>query len=181
MSDSEAGETDDERRKRGRAPDPILPGQEAPKHVVPKPVAISFWLWIAAGLTLIAGPAYLLIGRQTVIDTYLKQNAEQRDPGLRVDPARIVDGVDGLILNLFVGAITFAVLFAIFAYKAREGTRSARAVLTGLAVFLALVGLFVLGGALFVVIATLIAVIALVLMYLPSVADYYPKVGRKLS
>ncbi|WP_409489935.1 hypothetical protein [Amycolatopsis sp. cmx-11-12] len=180
MSDSKADETDDERRKRGRAPDPILPGQEAPKHVVPKPVAISFWLWIATGLALLSGPLYLLLGRQSVIDEYSRQNAAQADPALKVDPVRIVEGVDALIRNLFVGAITFAVLFALFAYKAREGTRSARTVLTGLALFLALVGLFLLGGAFFVVIATLIAVIALILMYLPSVADYFPKAGREL-
>ncbi|WP_410606020.1 hypothetical protein [Amycolatopsis sp. lyj-90] len=180
MSDSETGETDDERRKRGRAPDPILPGQEPPKRVVPTPVTLSFWLWIATGLTLIAGPAWLQIGRQQVIDEYSRQNAVQPDPALKVDPARIVEGVDVLIRNLFVGAITFALLFGLFAYKAREGTRSARSVLTGLAIFLALVGVFLLGGALFVVIATLIAAIALILMYLPSVADYFPKVGRKL-
>ncbi|MBB5854625.1 hypothetical protein ACFQ05_15055 [Amycolatopsis umgeniensis] len=180
MSDSKAGETDDERRKRGRAPDPLLPGQEPVKPAVPKPVALSFWLWIATGVFLLAGPVYLLIGRQSVIDEFTKQNAEQRDPALKVDPARIVDGVDGLILNLFVGAITFALLFALFAYKAREGTRSARTVLTVLAVVLALIGLFYLAGAIFVVIGTLLAVIALILMYLPSVADYYPKVGRKL-
>ncbi|WP_414936079.1 hypothetical protein [Amycolatopsis sp. cmx-11-51] len=180
MSDSRADETDDERRRRGRAPDPILPGQEAPKPTVPKPVAISFWLWITTGLFLLAGPVYLLIGRQTVIDEFSRQNAEQRDPALKVDPARIVDGVDGLILNLFVGAITFALLFALFAYKAREGTRSARTVLTVLAVVLALIGLFYLAGAIFVVLGTLLAVIALILMYLPSVAGYFPKAGREL-
>lgn len=180
MSDSKADETDDERRKRGRAPDPILPGQEAPKRVVPKPVAISFWLWIATGVLLLAGPVYLLIGRQTVIDEFSRQNAEQPNPALKVDPARIVDGVDGLILNLFVGAITFALLFALFAYKAREGTRSARTVLTVLAVVLAIIGLFYLAGAIFVVLGTLLAVIALILMYLPSVADYFPKAGREL-
>jgi len=180
VTDSEAGETDDERRKRGRAPDPILPGQKPPKIVVPKPVAISFWLWILTGVALLAGPVYLLIGRQLVIDSFSMQNAAQTDPALKVDQAQIVGAVDTLIRNLFIGAITFAVLFVLFAYKAREGTRSARTVLTGLSIFLAFVGLFVVNGMLTVVIATLIAAIALILMYLPSVSDFFPKVGRKL-
>ncbi|ANN20952.1 hypothetical protein SD37_38775 [Amycolatopsis orientalis] len=182
MSDSTADETDDERRKRGRAPDPILPGQEAPKHTVPKPVAISFWLWIATGVVLVAGQIALLVLKQELTDGIIKQITENPVPGQPVDPAQIASGVNTLLWMLLGGAVTFAVLFALFAYKAREGTRSARTVLTVGAVFLVAVELFVLRGALnvFLLVATLLTAIALILLYLPSVAAYFPKVGRKL-
>ena len=67
----------------------------------------------------------------------------------------------------------------LFAYKAREGTRSARTVLTGLAVLSVLFQLLFLQG-LFADVSALLLVIALVLLYLPRVAEYFPKVGKKL-
>ncbi|OXM53321.1 hypothetical protein [Amycolatopsis alba] len=182
MSDSKTGETDDERRKRGRAPDPILPGMVPPKITAPKPVAISFWLWILAGVVLVAGQIALLVLKQELIDGILKNLKEHPVDGQPADPALVASGVTTLLWMLFGGAITFAVLFALFAYKAREGTRSARTVLTVGAVFLVLVELLVLGGSLnvFLLVATLLVAIALILMYLPSVSDYFPKVGRNL-
>ncbi|MEV6911734.1 hypothetical protein [Amycolatopsis sp. NPDC051071] len=182
MSDSTADETDDERRVRGRAPDPILPGQKAKKITVPKPVAISFWLWIGAGVVLIVGQIALLALKQQLTDGVVKQVTANPVPGQPLDPAQIASGIEKLLWLLLAGAVTFAVLFALFAYKAREGTRSARTVLTVGAVFLVLVELLVLRGALnvFLLVATLLVAIALILMYLPSVSDHFPKVGREL-
>ncbi|WP_181775108.1 hypothetical protein [Amycolatopsis pittospori] len=182
MSDSTADETDDERRARGRAPDPLLPGQKAPKIDVPTPVAVSFWLWIAAGVILVAGQIALLVLKQELTDGILKQITANPVPGQPVDPAQIASGVEVLLYTLLGGAVTFALLFALFAYKAREGTRSARTVLTVGAVFLVLVELFVLRGTLnvFLLVATLLVAIALILMYLPSVSHHFPKVGREL-
>jgi peptidoglycan/LPS O-acetylase OafA/YrhL len=182
VSDSTADETDDERRKRGRAPDPLLPGQKPPVITVPTPVTISFWLWIATGVVLVAGQIALLVLKQELTDGIIKQITANPVPGQPVDPAQIASGVNTLLWMLLGGAVTFAVLFALFAYKAREGTRSARTVLTVGAVFLVLVELFVLRGTLnvFLLVATLLTAIALILMYLPSVADFFPKVGRKL-
>jgi hypothetical protein len=182
VSDSTSGETDDERRARGMAPDPLLPGQEPPEITVPKPVAISFWLWVAAGVILVTGQILLLSMKNQLIDEVTKQVTSQPDQGVKLDPAQIASGLNTLLWTLLVGSIVFAALFALFAYKAREGTRSARSVLTGLAVFLVLIELIFFRGALnlFLVLSTLLAAIALMLMYLPSVANHFPKVGRKL-
>ncbi|RSN58430.1 hypothetical protein DMH01_20405 [Amycolatopsis sp. WAC 04182] len=182
MSDSRTDETDDERRKRGMSPDPILPGQKPPKITVPKPVAISFWLWILAGVVLVAGQIALLVLKDELTEGILKQIRENPVPGQPADPAQVASGVNTLLWMLFGGALTFAVLFALFAYKAREGTRSARTVLTVGAVFLVLVELLILRGSLnvFLLVSTLLVAIALVLMYLPSVSDHFPKVGRTL-
>lgn len=182
MSDSTADESDDERRARGMAPDPILPGQEPPKITVPKPVQISFWLWIAAGVVLVTGQVVLLSLKQRLIDEVVKQIATQPIQGRPLDPAQVASGLNTLLWTLLVGSVVFAALFALFAFKAREGTRSARSVLTALAIFLVLVELIFFRGALnlFLLLTTLLTAIALMLMYLPSVSDHFPKAGRKL-
>ena len=169
------GLTDDERRKRGRAPDPVLPGQPAPKVTPPPQVQWSFWLWIAGGVVLIGGQVFTLLVKQPLIDALVKQS---RAAGQKVDEAALASGATKAFWLLLGGAVVFAVLIALFAYKAREGTRSARTVLTGFAVACVLFQLGIFYN-LPSIAATLLFVIALLLMYLPKVADYFPKAGRK--
>jgi len=168
-----SGLTDDERRKLGRSPDPVLPGERAPKAAPPKPVAVSFWLWLAGGVVLILGYVQLMAGKSAVIARYVEGT---KDP--KITPQMIADGVTAMLWFLLVGSAVFTLLFLLFAYKAREGTRSARTVLTGFAVACVLfqLGIFYSVPS---IIATLLLVIALVLMYLPSVADYFPKAVKK--
>ncbi|MFE0028142.1 hypothetical protein [Amycolatopsis sp. NPDC059021] len=182
-ADDLAGLTDDERRKRGRAPDPVLPGQQTPTYTVPTPVNVSVGLWILSGLLLVAGQVALLLLKQQLIDAIVKTTNEAKTSGPKPTPADIAAGTTTLLWTLFVGSLVFALLVALFAYKARQGTRSARSVLTGLAIFEAVFQLafFRDGLSLFMLLSLLLAVIALVLMYLPSVAAYFPKVGRKVA
>ncbi len=177
MDDKEdlTGLTDDERRKLGRSPDPVLPGQVTTQVTPPGPVQVSFWFWLAGGLVLIGGQVLTLVLKQQLIDQLIKQN---REAGRQFDAAAVASGTTTLVWVLFVGAVVFALLMALFAYKAREGTRSARTVLTWLAIACVLFQ-FALFSNLPSVIATLLFVIALVLMYLPSVRDYFPKAGSK--
>ncbi|SFW48305.1 hypothetical protein [Amycolatopsis australiensis] len=177
MADTEdlSGLTDDERRKLGRSPDPVLPGQPAPKANPPGAVQASFWLWLAGGLVLIGGQVFTLAIKQQLIDALVRQSRER---GQQVDAAAIANGATTAFWLLLGGAVVFSLLIALFAYKAREGTRSARTVLTGFAVACVLfqLGIFYSVPS---IIATLLFVIALVLMYLPAVAGYFPKAGKK--
>jgi len=174
-TDDLTGLTDDERRKRGRAPDPVLPGEVAPKASPPSTVAVSFWLWIAAGALLILGKVQLLLQKQSITAHYIENNKDAR-----VTNDVITAGVPRLLWFLLIATIIFVLLFALFAYKAREGTRSARTVLTVLPVVLVLLLLALAPGLPFFSLAgILLASAALVLMYLPSVASYFPKAGRK--
>ncbi|ADJ42307.1 hypothetical protein AMES_0485 [Amycolatopsis mediterranei S699] len=177
MEDKEdlTGLTDDERRKRGRSPDPVLPGERAPKAAPPRPVAVSFWLWLAGGVVLILGYVQLLTGKSAVIDRYVKGTT---DP--KITPQMIADGVTAMLWFLLVGSAVFSLLFLLFAYKAREGTRSARTVLTVLPIVMLLL-IFTFAPVLtyLTLVAVLLFVIALVLLYLPSVSGYFPKVGKK--
>lgn len=177
MEDKEdlTGLTDDERRKLGRAPDPLLPGEFSRKASPPAFVQVSFWLWLAGGVVLIGGQVLTLFLKQQLIDQLAKQN---REAGKQVDAAQLASGTTTLIWVLLVGAVVFALLIALFAYKAREGTRSARTVLIWLGVACVLFQ-FALFSNLPSVIAALLFVIAGVFMYLPGTAHYFPKAGTK--
>jgi hypothetical protein len=170
-----SGLTDDERRKMGRSPDPLMPGRPAPKVDPPGAVRASFWLWLAGGAVLIGGQVFTLAIKQQLIDALIRQSRER---GQKVDEAAMANGATTAFWLLLGGSVVFALLIALFAYKAREGTRSARTVLTGFAVACVLfqLGIFYSVPS---IIATLLLVIALVLMYLPSVTDYFPKAVKK--
>ncbi|MDT8909903.1 hypothetical protein NYF13_03110 [Amycolatopsis sp. PS_44_ISF1] len=155
----------------------MLPGQSAPVVDPPKPVKVSFWLWIAAGVVVIVGQAYTLLIKDQLITELIKQN--QQGTGAKVAPEQIASGTTTLVWLLLIGAVVFAVLLGLFAWKAREGTRSARSVLTGLAIVCVLFQIVIFYN-FFTLIAAFVLLIALVLMYLPSVAEYFPKVGKKL-
>lgn len=183
MADSNSGKdtedlsglTDDERRKLGRSPDPVLPGQRAPKAKPPRPVAVSFWLWLAGGVVLILSYVQLLSSKSAVVDQFVKATT---DP--KYTPQMIADGVTTLLWYLLGGSVVFVLLFLLFAYKAREGTRSARTVLTILPVVMLLLIMTIAPIINFLTIAAvLVFVIALVMLYLPSVAGYFPKAGKK--
>lgn len=168
------GETDDQRRARGLPPAPRFAGGERPAVDPPNPVKVSFVLWIVAGLVLAFGFGLTVTAKQEVIDTLVRMN---NDP--RISDEQIASGTGTLLWVLFIGAIVLAILFALFAYKAREGTRSARAVLTVLAAF-TLIFQVVLFSNLYTLAAALFAIVAAALMYLPSVAPYFPKVGKSV-
>jgi divalent metal cation (Fe/Co/Zn/Cd) transporter len=171
---SPADQPDDERRAAGLPPEAVEPGTPSQGSLAPLPVKISFWLWIASGVTSIAGFLILLVSKQAIIDLTVKENP-------KISPDMIVSRVTTLLWSLGIDAVVFAVLFALFAYKAREGKRSARTVLTVLFVLtLAFQFLLQVFGGLVTLLPLLLALIALLLMYLPSVQGYFLKVGRNL-
>lgn len=169
-----ADESDDFLKGMPPAPKPSGEETQAPSGPPPKPVNISFWLWIAAGLVLVVGFAITLAGKQQIIDELIRVNQDDR-----ITDEQIADGTTSLLWMLLFGAVVFAALFALFAYKAREGTRKARTILTVLAA-ITFVFQLLLFSTIVTLFSMLLAVIALVLLYLPSVADYFPKAPRPL-
>lgn len=165
-----------------------LPPLSADKREINPPplVHFSFLLWIVAAAVLAAG-FVLMVGNQDEITARLLDAYEQArragDPTTArkgVTPANIAEGVPGLLWLFAVGAFMFAGLFVLFAYKAREGTRSARTVLIAL---LAAMAVFVIGMPTefvnFLQVAGVgLGVIAAVLLFLPSVSHYFPRLPR---
>ncbi|MDQ0377721.1 hypothetical protein [Amycolatopsis thermophila] len=169
-----ANESDDERRAQGLPPAPSLPGDEVDRPAPPRPVQVSFWLWVVSGVVFVIGYALLFFGRQVTIDRLVRENTNPQ-----ISPERIADGLTVLFAVLLVGAVSFAALYVLFAWKARQGTRSARTILTVL-MAITLIFQLVLGFYTTVtLVATLLGLVALALMYIPSVQPFFPKVGRR--
>jgi hypothetical protein len=172
-TDDLTGLTDDERRKAGGAPDPVLPGEQAPKATPPTAVKWSFWLWLAGGVLLILSYVQLLSSKSAVIAQVVEAT---NDP--KYTPQMIADGITSRLWYLLFGAVVFVLLFMLFAYKAREGTRSARTVVTILPVVMVLL-IFVIAPIinLLTIIALFVIIVAIFLLY--TAPAYFPKVGRK--
>ena len=175
--DDLAGLTDDERRKRGFAPDPVLPGQSAPQVRPPLEVTAAFVLSIAAAaITVVWQAVVAFFFKAQMVEDALKQPQPQ---GHALTREQITANANLLVWALLVGAVCFGALLVLFVWKAREGTRSARSIATLLAVlgFLFQVGLIRSFPSL---ISSLALVAMAILLYLPKVAGYFPKVGKKL-
>ncbi|PRX45558.1 hypothetical protein B0I33_109221 [Prauserella shujinwangii] len=138
----------------------------------PKPVKVSFVLWILAGLLLATGFGITLTAQEQIVEQLIEMNNDSR-----ISDEQIASGTESLLWTLFIGAIVFAVLFALFAYKAREGTRSARTVLTVLAA-ITLIFQVILFSNIITLAASLVAIVAAGLLYVPSAAGYFPKVAK---
>ncbi len=166
---SERRESDDERRAKGLPPEPSMPGQARNAVKPPTPVTVAFWLYVLAGLILVAAFGYTLTQQETVSEALIDLNTNDS-----LDEEQIRTGVTTLLWTLFVGAVVFAVLFALFGWKAREGTRSARTFLTVIAAITLLLQVLLFPTSLPMLAASFLAVVATALLYLPSVADYFP-------
>ncbi|WP_134712400.1 hypothetical protein [Saccharomonospora xinjiangensis] len=167
----EPPESDEARRARGLPPEPSIPGK-APSVRPPKPVSVAFWLYVLAGLVLIAAFGYTLTQQETVAQALIDLNTTEN-----LDEEQIRTGVSTLLWTLFVGAVVFAVLFALFGWKAREGARSARTILTVLAAITLLLQVLLFPTSVPMLAASFLAVVATALLYLPSVTGYFPRQG----
>ncbi|MFI6024070.1 hypothetical protein [Amycolatopsis magusensis] len=152
-------------------PEPDAPAP--PRPPVPQPVRVSWYLWIAACVVMVSGFGYSLADEPRVVSLMLEQ---PRDP--RVTAAQVSAGVHASLWQFLVGAVVFALLFLLFAWKAQDGTRSARSVLT------------VLAGATIVfqaviypnwvkVAACALIVAATACLYLPGARPYFPKLPKR--
>ncbi|GAA1251343.1 hypothetical protein GCM10009676_42680 [Prauserella halophila] len=170
---SDADESDDQRRARGLPPAPHLPGDpESEQPEPPKPVTTAFGLIVAAAVVLVLAFVLDLLDQDAIAAELIEQNTDEN-----ITNAQIAAGVESLLWALVVGAAAVGGLIVLFAWKARQGTRSARTVVTVLVVVIALFSL--LGGGYEVIVAVLLALGGTALMYLPSVDSYFPRVIKK--
>ncbi|HVW43025.1 MAG TPA: hypothetical protein VHC18_16920 [Amycolatopsis sp.] len=171
---TESNETDDERRAQGLPPAPSIEGEITTPVETPRPVQVSFWLWVVSAVVFVVGYALVFFLRGSIIDQAIKNNTNKA-----VTADQIRSGTTIVFAIVLVGAVCFAAMYVLFAWKARQGTRSARTVLTVLMAIALIVQLFLGLGSIPTLLGTLIGLVALVLMYLPKVAPFFPKVSRR--
>lgn len=165
---------------------PPLTSDRRDKPNPPQLVQLSVTLWLAATLMLIAGFVLLIINADEIAVRLVEVHEQEIRSGqvpknsIPVSPEQIRAQAPGTVLFLSVGGMMMAALIVLFAYKAREGTRSTRTVLAALTATFALYVVFMHSAFVNAVLvaAVVVACVALVLMFLPSVSYYFPKLPR---
>jgi len=132
----------------------------------PTPVRYSLVVWITAGACGVINAIILLSNKQDLIDTWIR--TKERD----ITNEQIAQGANTLLWTFMVAAVVFAALFTLFAYKAQDGIRRARLMLTMLCLITVLF-YFLIQPTPFGLMAALLAAVATVLLYLPSSNTYF--------
>jgi hypothetical protein len=131
----------------------------------PAVVRYSFWAWIVAGAIGLIDAILFLTVKDALIDATIKQN-----PNLSVDQIR--NGANNLVLFTLISAIVFAALYAYFAYRARDGVRSARTAVTVVGILHLLLSLLF-PVSYIVLISVLLSIVAIILLYMPAARAYF--------
>lgn len=157
---------------------------EGKRDIDPPPLVragVTAWLTTAAVLAI--GFVLMILNMDDIaasqVDAYERgmRAGDKIVTDREITAADVHNSTPGFVWFLAFGGMTIAVLIAVFAYRAREGTRSARSVLVALAVLIAAFD-FGLPSA-FINFAhwaaLIIAVGATVLLFLPAVDDYFAR------
>jgi hypothetical protein len=134
----------------------------------PMPLRVSFYLFIASGLVFLVSMVMSLIFKQDFIDAQIELN---KNPN--VTPEQITNTVNQILWIVTIAALAFTVFLGLFGYKATEGVRRGRTLVTIFAVLLVLFQLL-LNGTLFGMLSAFLAVFGLALLWSRSARAYFP-------
>ncbi|MGQ0839274.1 hypothetical protein [Actinokineospora sp.] len=127
----------------------------------PRVVKVAFWVWIAAGVTGVAGAVLFFALRDRLVEAELRRRPD-------LDPVVLDQSTIGLSWWLLAGSVMFLGFFALLAYKARGGVRKARTLLVTLGVFAALFQYTIGRVGLLGLVSALLIVVAVGLLYAPA-------------
>ena len=144
---------------------------EAEAEERPPVVLYAFVVWVLAGIVGVANAVLMLINKQTFIDHAIEQRR-----GANISNEQVASGATTLLWMFLIAAVVFALLFALFAYKAQERERRARLMLTILCVISVVFYLVVLQVYLSPVVAAL-TLAGTVLLYLPRANVFFEPRG----
>jgi hypothetical protein len=164
-------------------PEPVQPVEEPPvmptaaevaaarrrEEPIEQPAVVryAFVVWVIAGVVGVVNAVVMLINKQVFIDHAIKQRR-----GANISNDQVASGATTLLWMFLVAAVVFALLFALFGYKATERERRARLMLTILCVISVVFYLVVLQ----VYLSPLVAALCLagtVLLYLPRANVFF--------
>lgn len=134
----------------------------------PRTLRISFYFFVAAGLIWLASMVISLIYKQDIIDAQIEASE-----GTDLTPDQIANGVTQILWIVTIAALTFTVFLGLFGYKATEGTRRARTLVTIFGTILVLFHLL-LNGTPPGILSAMFALVGLALLWSPSARKYFP-------
>lgn len=134
----------------------------------PRTLRISFYFFVAAGLIWLASMVISLIYKQDIIDAQIEAS---KDTDLT--PDQIANGVTQILWIVTIAALTFTVFLGLFGYKATEGTRRARTLVTIFGTILVLFHLL-LNGTPPGILSAMFCLVGLALLWSPSARKYFP-------
>jgi hypothetical protein len=121
---------------------------------------------VLTGVFGVINAVVMLANKQRLIDTWL----QNKDPNITNE--QIARGATTLLWMFMVAAVIFALLFTLFAYKAQDGVRRARLMLTLLCLITVAFYLFILPTTIGRMVA-LLSLVATILLYLPKANLYF--------
>ncbi|MFC4853088.1 hypothetical protein [Actinophytocola glycyrrhizae] len=139
----------------------------------PRTLRISVYFFVAAGLIWLASMVLSLYYKQDLIDAQIDAS---KDTDL--SPEQIADGVTQILWVVTIAAFTFTVFLGLFGYKATEGTRRARTLVTIVATVLVLFHLL-LNGTPPGILSAMFALVGLGLLWSPTARRYFPQRERR--
>lgn len=134
----------------------------------PRTLRFSFYFFTAAGLVWLVSMVVSLFYKQTIIDNQIKTN---QNPD--ITPEQITSAINQLLWILIIASLAFTVFLGLFGYKATEGTRRARTLVT---IFASIMVLFhlLLAPSQLGILSALLAVTGLALLWSRSSRKYFP-------
>lgn len=134
----------------------------------PRTLRFSFYFFTGAGAIWLLSMVASLIYKQDIIDNEIKRN---KDP--KITPDQISGAVTQILWVVTIAAVAFTVFLALFGFKATQGTRRARTLVTIFAVILVLFHLL-LNGTQLGILSAMFALVGLALLWSPSSRKYFP-------
>lgn len=134
----------------------------------PRTLRFSFYFFTAAGLIWLLSMVASLIYKQDIINNEIKRNQNPK-----ITPDQIAGAVNQILWIVTVAALAFTIFLGLFGWKATEGTRRARTLVTIFAVMLVLFQLL-LNGTQFGVLSAMFAFVGLFLLWSRSARKYFP-------
>jgi hypothetical protein len=134
----------------------------------PRTLRFSFYFFVAAGLVWLVSMVLSLIYKQQIIDSQIKNN---QDP--KITPDQIAGAVNQILWVVTIAALAFTIFLGLFGYKATEGTRRARTLVTIFAAMLVIFHLL-LNGTQLGILSAMFALVGLALLWSPSARAYFP-------
>jgi hypothetical protein len=134
----------------------------------PRTLRFSFYFFTAAGLVWLASMVASLIFKQDIINAQIKNNTNTK-----ITPDQISSAVTQILWIVTAASLAFTVLLALFGYKATEGTRRARTLVTIFSVIMVLFHLL-LNGTQPGILSAFLSLIGLALLWSPSARKYFP-------